>query len=1439
MKNFILLIVILTSLLFSACGENETENTSTPKNCKPACTDWQVCNFNGKCVTDLGRCDTNNDCSPALSNCNLETHVCEAENNDFECYDLDGDGFGSFCEKGNDCDDNNPLVNPDAEELCGDKIDNNCNRVIDEFCSCINGEIKPCYTGSDQTRGVGLCKDGYKVCEEGEFSTCQYEVLPSDEVFDYMDNDCDGLVDEGIELNACGEVGTVPDEICDNGLDDNCNGIIDENCAPCRTGDVRNCYTGIPKTLGVGECSAGTQVCADGVWGLCENEVKPTAEICDDKDNNCNGKVDEGVLNACGACGELPVEVCDGVDNNCDGKIDEGLVNACGACGVDTPVPDEVCGNGIDDNCDGIIDEGCSCSGVQECYSGASGTKGKGVCKAGIQQCIAGEYFDSNCVGQVIPSSELCDGVDNNCDEKIDEGFHVGDSCFIGLGACKTEGVIVCDADKRGSHCEANGEIPKPTEEICDGIDNNCNGSIDENFALVNADCFRGIGACQGIGKYICNDAKDGVTCTATEDLEKATTEICDNIDNNCNGFVDEGFEFVGTACQGGRGVCATDGIYQCSDDGLEIICDATEDTSLQTDEVCGDSLDNDCDGFVDEGFEQLASACSAGRGVCETGGFYQCSDDGLSLVCDALAGTPTSDELCGNEKDDDCDGLVDEGFNLVGFECESGLGVCKESGHYTCSDDKLSVVCDAIENGTNNQELCGNNDDDNCNGLVNEGFEDEGKPCTVGSGPCIMTGVYICDIDNGSKSLKCSVEPDMSQANDHELCGDGIDNNCNGLIDEGFDLVGAICKAGKGICQKEGVYQCSSTDLELECSETEDLSLKTAELCGDGLDNDCDGVVDEGFNVGESCSAGYGLCEVTGGHYICDENDLTKTVCDVVPDMTKAKEYDLCGNQEDDDCDGYIDEGFEMLNLACSNGLGECTRSGEYECSSDGATLVCNATPGTPAPNELCGNNRDDDCDGLVDEGFELKGATCYVGKGICKGEGTYYCVDDLSLGCSGVEDTSLQKTELCGNQEDDDCDGLVDEGFTIGKSCDNDELGLCFKTGVTECVDGAEVCSAGHVDGLAEVCDGEDNDCDGVIDNGFDGLYDTCYSDGQGVCKTQGVKICDPNDNTKLTCSAEDVEGTAEICNDGFDNDCDGDTDYDDDDCELPECICGSNPSNPVIMETVNLSNDIDGTPDSMFWEVVSQPNGSNILLTTPTSASTSFVPLIAGDYHIKFTVTINGVDEVCDYDNIFIQPSDTLNVSILWETPADFDLHLLKPSATVNDWKTEDDCYYDNCKVCAQDVQIPGQTCSPNNQIEWFTSSSEDDAQLDVDNRIGCVDTDNNGSFETCYPENTSIEKPHNGSGAENYTVALYYYSGKSNGREGEGASNIQDVTVTIYCRDDIHNDIQEHKYLCSDMVVGEWCFVRDILWENSTCTIGNATRVISGNKDATDL
>ena len=106
-------------------------------------------------------------------------------------------------------------------------------------------------------------------------------------------------------------------------------------------------------------------------------------ETCDGEDNDCDGESDEGVLNPCGTCGNLPLEVCDGEDNDCDGESDEGLINACGVCGA-TPV--ETC-DGNDNDCDGEIDEG--------------------------QRNACGFCGD-------VPE-EVCDLVDNDCDGVVDE----------------------------------------------------------------------------------------------------------------------------------------------------------------------------------------------------------------------------------------------------------------------------------------------------------------------------------------------------------------------------------------------------------------------------------------------------------------------------------------------------------------------------------------------------------------------------------------------------------------------------------------------------------------------------------------------------------------------------------------------------------------------------------------------------------------------------------------------------------------------------------------------------------------------------------------------------------------------------------------------------------------------------------------------------------
>mgnify|MGYP000247342491 CR=1 FL=1 len=135
----------------------------------------------------------------------------------------------------------------------------------------------------------------------------------------------------------------------------------------------------------------------------------------------------------------------------------------------------EIC-NGVDDDCDGTIDEGC-CKGNarKSCYTGPSSTRKKGNCRDGYSVCTKGVW--GKCTGQVLPSSEVCDGKDNNCDGKIDDGSHInGQSCSVsgGKGNCLT-GKRYCQNAKQV--CIA---INKPTPEMCDGKDNDCDGKTDE-----------------------------------------------------------------------------------------------------------------------------------------------------------------------------------------------------------------------------------------------------------------------------------------------------------------------------------------------------------------------------------------------------------------------------------------------------------------------------------------------------------------------------------------------------------------------------------------------------------------------------------------------------------------------------------------------------------------------------------------------------------------------------------------------------------------------------------------------------------------------------------------------------------------------------------------------------------------------------------------------
>ena len=478
------------------------------------------------CEEPDGHVDNNGDCNDASETDNPDgVEVCDLRDNDCDgtidegqrvyvlVPDADGDGYGDdsarpvfscepvvgLTETLGDCDDSSELISPDATEVCDD-VDNDCDGFVDNQAA--GAELWFVDADGDgfgaATNLVLACNPPLNASAVG--GDCDDRLTATnpeaDELCDRRDNDCDGTIDEGV-TNACGLCGATPAEVCGDLLDNDCDGSIDEAADGCSC-DGRTdqpCYTGAPQTLGIGmcrgggmdcACPGGARICSDGVWGSCEGEVTPAEEVCDNLDNDCDGEVDEGVRNACGECGPAPTETCDGADNDCDGVVDEGLTLACGLCPGTAPT-DDVCGNGLDDDCDGLVDEGCACTGDIPCWTGPTAARGVGACADGVVLCYAGDRSNGVCAEAVLPSFEVCDGVDNDCDGQVDVA---------------ADGCSVCGTDV----------------ETCDGVDNDCDGQIDEG--LRNA----------------CGTCLDTVVAEET-----GGAALCDGADNDCDGLVDEG----------------------------------------------------------------------------------------------------------------------------------------------------------------------------------------------------------------------------------------------------------------------------------------------------------------------------------------------------------------------------------------------------------------------------------------------------------------------------------------------------------------------------------------------------------------------------------------------------------------------------------------------------------------------------------------------------------------------------------------------------------------------------------------------------------------------------------------------------------------------------------------------------------------------------------
>ena len=425
---------------------------------------------------------------------------------------------------------------------------------------------------------------------------------------------------------------------------------------------------------------------------------------------------------------------------------------------------------------------------------------------------LVAEKFGPDCVAVVTVN-----GVPDECPSNPDktspglcgcdfDDSLIGHPCGTGLLGVCSAGVI---------HC-SNGHqrcIPlhAPSAEVCNGLDDDCDGNVDNGIAPV--ECGTDEGECSA-GTQVCVDGE--LVC---QNSVGPATETCNGLDDDCNGIVDD---IPTEACGSDVGACSA-GTLSCS--GSAVVCSGAVGP---VDEVCN-GIDDDCDGQVDEDIPQVA--CGSDVGSCRIG-LSQCLDG--VYVCSGSVGP--AEEVC-NGEDDDCDGLVDNGIVFDPSSCGSDVGECV-TGTVECANGNL--VCTGATIPV--EETCNGKDDD-CDGVIDNGIQS--VACGSDIGEC-QSGMTECA--NGLSVCVGRVGPV------DETC-DGLDNNCDGQVDEGIPN-----------CVNGTIVSC----------------VPSPETCNE-LDDDCDNAVDETFfNKGQACQVTLGTCS-SDGVYVCSQ-DGTSTVCSAPP---------------------------------------------------------------------------------------------------------------------------------------------------------------------------------------------------------------------------------------------------------------------------------------------------------------------------------------------------------------------------------------------------------------------------------------------------------------------------------------------------------------------------------------------------------------------------